>query len=176
MAVLLIENAGDLKLCCLATASIRFLSGMTSILASLPGLSLTRNRANFNDLPTNKPLSPVANNQRNGVHADPDLQRLHQLRAEQPGRTQSGYREAGSTLQTFIQGNVTREKIYKTDDFTQAKERYLSMNETEKEHLAGNFIADLIHVTKPEIQKRAIENLAQVDEGLAANVAKGLGL
>ena len=71
---------------------------------------------------------------------------------------------------------MTREKIYKTDDFTQAKERYRSMNETEKEHLVGNLVADLSHVTKPEIQKRAVENLAQVDEGLAANVAKGLGL
>ena len=72
---------------------------------------------------------------------------------------------------------MTREKIYKTDDFSQAKERYLSMNETEQEHLAGNLIADLIHVTKPEIQKRALENLAQVDEGLAASGGrKGLGL
>jgi catalase len=82
----------------------------------------------------------------------------------------------GVPYKPFVQGNVTREKIYKTDDFSQAKERYLSMNETEKERLAGNLIADLIHVTKPEIQKRALGNLAQVDEGLAATVAKGLGL
>ena len=50
------------------------------------------------------------------------------------------------------------------------------MNETEKDHLAGNLVADLSHVTKPEIQRRAIGNLAKVDENLAATVAKGLGL
>ena len=49
------------------------------------------------------------------------------------------------------------------------------MNQTERDHLAGNLVADLSHVTKPEIQKRAIGNLAQVDENLAASVAKGLG-
>ena len=50
------------------------------------------------------------------------------------------------------------------------------MDKTEQEHLAGNLIADLIHVTLPEIQKRALGNLARVDEGLAEAVAKGLGL
>ena len=84
--------------------------------------------------------------------------------------------QEGVPYKPYLQGNVTREKIHKTDDFTQAKERYLSMNETEKDHLAGNLVADLSHVTKPEIQKRAIGNLAQVDENLAATVAKGLGL
>ena len=71
---------------------------------------------------------------------------------------------------------MTREKIYKTDDFTQAGERYRSMNQTEKEHLVGNLVADLSHVTKPEIQRRAIENLARADENLGAAVAQGLGL
>jgi catalase len=50
------------------------------------------------------------------------------------------------------------------------------MDKSEQEHLAGNLVADLIHVTKPEIQKRALGNLDKVDERLAAAVAKGLGL
>jgi catalase len=82
----------------------------------------------------------------------------------------------GAPYEPSIQGKVTREKIHKTDDFSQAKLRYLSMDKTEQEHLAGNLIADLIHVTLPEIQKRALGNLARVDEGLAAAVSKGLGL
>ena len=120
MAVLLIENAGDLKLCCLATASVRFLIGMTSILASLPGLSLTRNRANFNDLPTNKPLSPVANNQRNGFMQTQIFNGSINFGPSSQGGPKAAMQE-GVPYKPFIQGNVTREKIYKTDDFTQAK-------------------------------------------------------
>jgi catalase len=131
--------------------------------------------ANFNDLPTNKPLATVANNQRDGAMQTQIFNGSINFGPSSQGGPKAAPQE-GVPYKPFIQGNVTREKIYKTDDFTQAKERYLSMNETEKEHLAGNFIADLIHVTKPEIQKRALENLAQVDEVLAANVAKGLGL
>ena len=131
--------------------------------------------ANFNDLPTNKPLSPVANNQRDGAMQTQIFNGSINFGPSSQGGPKAAP-EAGVPYKPFVQGNVTREKIYKTDDFTQAKERYLSMNETEQEHLAGNLIADLIHVTKPEIQKRALENLAQVDEGLAAAVAKGLGL
>ena len=71
---------------------------------------------------------------------------------------------------------MTREQIYKTDDFTQAGERYRSLNQTEKEHLVSNLVFDLSHVTKPEIQKRAVDNLQQADKNLGAAVAQGLGL
>jgi catalase len=42
--------------------------------------------------------------------------------------------------------------------------------------MIGNLVADLSHVTNPAIQRRAIENLRQTDEDLAASVAEGLGL
>jgi catalase len=42
--------------------------------------------------------------------------------------------------------------------------------------MIGNLVADLSHVPIPAIQRRAIENLQQADETLAASVAKGLGL
>jgi len=84
--------------------------------------------------------------------------------------------QEGKPYKPYIQGNIVLEKIYKTDDFTQAGERYRSLNKTEQEHMAGNLVADLSHVTDPAIQKRAIENLRQADENLATSVARGLGL
>ena len=42
--------------------------------------------------------------------------------------------------------------------------------------MIGNLVADLGHVTNPAIQRRAIENLQQTDEDLAASVPRGLGL
>ena len=50
------------------------------------------------------------------------------------------------------------------------------MNQTEKQHLVSYLVFDLSHVTKPEIQKRAIENLRKADKNLGAAVAKGLSL
>jgi len=35
---------------------------------------------------------------------------------------------------------------------------------TGQEHMIGNLVADLSHVTIPAIQRRAIENLRQADE------------
>ena len=131
--------------------------------------------ANFNDLPTNKPLANVANNQRDGAMQTQIFKgSVNFGPSSQGGPTAAPLQ--GAPYEPSVQGNVTREKIHKTDDFSQAKLRCLSMDKTEQEHLVGNLIADLIHVTLPEIQKRALGNLARVDEGLAAAVAKGLGL
>jgi len=55
-------------------------------------------------------------------------------------------------------------KIFKTNYFAQAEERYRSLDMTGHEHMIGNLVADLSHVTIPAIQRRAIENLRQADE------------
>ena len=67
-------------------------------------------------------------------------------------------------------------KIFKTNNFAQAEERYLSLDKAWEEHMIGNLMADLSHVTIPAIQRREIENLRRADETLAASVAKGLDL
>jgi len=131
--------------------------------------------ANFNELSTNKPLVPVANNQRDGAMQ----YQVFNGPVNYGPSSQDGVKPApleGAPYEHYIQGNVTQEKIYKTDDFTQAGERYHSMTTTEKEHLVDNLVADINQVTKPEIQMRAIENLRQANENLAASVASGLGL
>ncbi len=131
--------------------------------------------ANFNELPTNRPLAPVANNQRDGAMQ----YEVFNGSVNYGPSSQDGVEpapEVGTPYEPYIQGNVTREKIYKTDDFTQAGERYRSMSQTEQEHLVDNLVVDLSQVTKPEIQMRVLENLRQADEDLAAAVASGLGL
>ncbi|MCX6677271.1 MAG: hypothetical protein NTU95_04915 [Methanothrix sp.] len=49
----------------------------------------------------------------------------------------------GTPYSPHVQGNLGREKIKKTDDFTQAGERYRSMNRTESRHLVENLVAGL---------------------------------
>jgi len=129
--------------------------------------------ANFAELPTNRPLVPVANNQRDGAMQCQIF----------PGSINFNPSSRGGPMTTpvasytpHIEGKAVREKIHKTDDFTQAGERYRAMDRTEAMHTVENFVADLKGVTVKEIQRRAIENLRQADEGLATSVAEGLGL
>jgi len=131
--------------------------------------------ANFHELPTNKPIAPVTNNQRDGAMQCQVFKGSVNFGSSSQGGPKTVPQE-GKPYKPYIQGNIVREKINKTDDFTQAGERYRSLNRTEQEHMAGNLVADLSHVTDLAIQRRAIENLRQADENLAISVARGLGL
>jgi catalase len=81
--------------------------------------------------------------------------------------------EEGTPRVYRIEGEVTRQKISKTNDFQQAGERYLSFSKMDQEHLVDNLIADLMHIDKP-IQKRVIENLTNANKQLGRAVAEGL--
>jgi len=83
--------------------------------------------------------------------------------------------EEGTPRVYCLEGEVTRRKISKTNDFAQAGERYLSLSNTDQEHLVDNLIADLMHINKP-IQQRVIENLTKANKELGRAVAKGLKL
>lgn len=131
--------------------------------------------ANFNELPTNRPLAGVDNNQRDGAMQYQVFNGSVNYYPSSQGGSKPVSQE-GEAYKPYIEGNMTREQIYKTDDFTQAGERYRSLNQTEKEHLVSNLVFDLSHVTKPEIQKRAVDNLRQADQNLGTAVAQGLDL
>jgi catalase len=81
--------------------------------------------------------------------------------------------EEGTPRVYRIEGEVTRQKISKTNDFQQAGERYLFLSKMDQEHLVDNLIADLMHIDKP-IQKRVIENLTKANKELGRAVAEGL--
>jgi catalase len=80
---------------------------------------------------------------------------------------------AGTARVYRIEGEVTRHKISKTNDFEQAGERYRSLSKMDQEHLVDNLIADLMHIDKP-IQQRVIDNLTKADQELGQSVAEGL--
>lgn len=131
--------------------------------------------ANFHLLPTNRPLCAVANNQRDGAMQSQVFKGpVNYGPSSQGGPTTT--QQEGKPYSPCIQGDQAREKIKKTDDFTQAGERYRSMNRTEVKHLVENLVADMSHVTDVNIQRRAIENLKRADEGLGSAVAAGLKL
>jgi catalase len=81
--------------------------------------------------------------------------------------------EEGTPRVYRIEGEVTRQKISKTNDFQQAGERYFSLSKMDQEHLVDNLIADLMHIDEP-IQKRVIKNLTNANKELGRAVAEGL--
>jgi catalase len=82
---------------------------------------------------------------------------------------------SGTPYVSRVEGEVTRRKISKTNDFQQAGEKYHSLSKVDREHLVDNLIADLMHIDKP-IQQRVIENLTKAEPELGKSVATGLKL
>jgi catalase len=130
--------------------------------------------ANFLQLPINHPLVPVNNNQRDGAMQTGEFS--GQVNYE-PSSLAGMLKEAPSDTSRInkIEGEVTRQKINRTNDFAQAGKRYLSLSKIDQEHLVDNLIADLMHINK-QIQQRIIENLTKADAKLGKSVANGLKL
>ena len=131
--------------------------------------------ANYLQVPINRPRVPVDNNQRDGAmqigeFSGPVNYEPNSLSGGMPKEA-----PAGTSRVYSIEGEVTRQKISKTNDFEQAGERYRSLSKMDQEHLVDNLIADLMHIDKP-IQQRVIENLTKADTELGGFVAKGLKL
>jgi len=132
--------------------------------------------ANYLELPVNRPIVPVDNNQRDGVmqigqFSGPVNYEPNSLAAGMPKEAS----EEGKPWLHQLEGEVARRKISLTNDFVQAGERYHSLSKVDREHLIDNLIADLMHIDKP-IQKRVIDNLNKADQKLGRTVAKGLKL
>jgi catalase len=129
---------------------------------------------NYLQLPTNRPLVEAVNNQRDGAmqigeFSGPVNYEPSSLVSDAPEEAP----EEGTPRKYWLEGEVARQKISKTNDFTQAGEKYRSLSKMDKEHLVDNLIADLMRIKKP-VQQRLIENLTKADPELGRSVATGL--
>ncbi|RAJ29225.1 catalase HPII [Pedobacter cryoconitis] len=136
---------------------------------------------NFHEIPINRPISPVHNNQRDG----------HMRQTINTGRTsyQPNSINDNSPLQAKVseggfssyQERIDAKKIRARSDsffdhFSQATLFYNSQSEPEKNHLVDALRFELGKVEIVEIRKRMLGILTQVDLTLAKRVAEGLGL
>jgi len=62
------------------------------------------------------------------------------------------------------------------DHYSQARLFYVSQTEPEQNHIVAALVFELSKVEAPAIRERMVGNLVNVDTGLAARVAAGLGL
>jgi catalase len=136
---------------------------------------------NFHEIPINRPVVPVHNNQRDG----------HMRQTINKGQTsyhpnslgggcpfQAKALEGGfTTYAERIDSKKIRERSRSFfDHFSQATLFFNSMSEPEKDHIVDALRFELGKVETVAIRIRMIGILSQIDKGLAHEVAYGLGL
>jgi catalase len=136
---------------------------------------------NFHEIPINRPVAPVHNNQRDGHMR----QTINTSRTSyQPNSISGGcpfqakMAEGGFTsYQERIDAKKIRDRSASfSDHFSQAKLFFDSQSEPEQEHIIHALTFELGNLEREYIRVRMLGVLSQVDQKLAQRVAHGLGL
>ena len=136
---------------------------------------------NFHEIPINRSIAPVHNNQRDGHMR----QTINRGRVSYEPNTlargcpfQAKAAEGGfASYAEKIDAHKIRERSDSFfDHYTQAAMFYNSQAPHEQAHMAKAFSFELGMVESVAIRKRMLVHLSKVDEGLAATVAANLGL
>ncbi|HEY3370250.1 MAG TPA: catalase [Prolixibacteraceae bacterium] len=136
---------------------------------------------NFHEIPINRPIAPVHNNQRDGHMR----QTINAGQASYHPNTTGGGNpsQAKASEGGFVSYNerIDARKVRARsqsffDHFSQATLFYNSQSEAEKNHIVDAFRFELGKVESDLIRKRVVGMLTKVDKALAANVAVGLGI
>ena len=135
---------------------------------------------NFQQIPINRPIVPVHNNQRDGYHQ----MQIHQgqtsyhknsLRDNAPTpvpEAEGGYVH----YQEKVEGNKIRHRSESFKDFfSQAAMFYNSLTKVERDHLRDAFIFELQMVESLSIRQQVTDMIAQIDLDLAKAIAPKLG-
>jgi catalase len=137
--------------------------------------------ANFAELPINRPLAPVHNDQR-------DAHMRHTINVGrvsyqpnslgggcpfQPGAAGGGF----VTYPERIEAHKVRERSESfRDHFSQARLFWNSQSDPEKEHIVLAFCFELGKVESKAVRERMVDLVTHVDVGLATQVAQSIGV
>ncbi|MGA8117977.1 MAG: catalase [Actinocatenispora sp.] len=137
---------------------------------------------NFAQLPVNRPVARVSNNQRDGY----GQQMLHQGQASYtPNSLNPGGCPvvAGGDHGAFVhhtekvEGHTIRRRSGSFKDFYgQATLFWNSMADWERDHIVAAFLFELGKVEHRHVRERTVERLNQIDHELAVTVATGIGV
>ncbi len=136
---------------------------------------------NFSQIPINRPVAPVSNNQRDGFHQH----MIYQGKASYyPNSTGNGCPMTASELAggyvSFpekVKGPKVRARSDSFKDyFSQATLFWKSLSPVEQEHVVAAAHFELGKVNAKEIRERMVALFAHVDPVLAQRVAEGIGV
>src|SRR5690606_27012544 len=84
-------------------------------------------------------------------------------------------REYQSEVGPEFRGRMVRARIPRTDDYTQAGQRYQLSEQWEKDDLVHNFVTLIGQASRP-VQERMLWHFYMCDDELGARVGEGLGI
>lgn len=132
--------------------------------------------ANFAQLPVNRPLSPAANHQQDGdmAYCNPPGN-INYKPNSLAGNTPLEAKAPCYPGMAYPCGTVIRKEISDPDNFSQARDRYLSLPDAEKNRLADAIGWELSQANR-QIQKRQLDLFAGVCPDLANRVSREIYL
>lgn len=136
---------------------------------------------NFHEIPINRPIAPVHNNQRDGhmrqtINAGQATYHPNTLGNGCPFQAKSSEGGFVSYNERIDARKVRARSQSFFDHFSQATLFYNSQSEAEKNHIVDALRFELGKLQSEAIRVRIVGMLTEVDKTLAASVAKGLGI
>ena len=136
---------------------------------------------NFHEIPINRPIVPVINNQRDGMHRmtiDVDETNYHPNTISDNFPLQSSKEEGGFTshYEPIDAHKVRARSESFLNHYSQGILFYNSQTEVEKRHIADAFSFELGKVKRIEIRRNVLKMIRIVNKNLAKYVADILGL
>ena len=135
---------------------------------------------NFAQIPINRPISEVHNNQRDGWHQ-------HMINKGPVSYMKSSIDDQSPFYESpenggyeHYQEKIDAEVIKARDDsfrdhFSQATAFYKSISEVEQEHIINAFSFELSKVKREEIRQNVVDMFTNVDKKMAEEIAKNVG-
>ncbi|MGL3821903.1 catalase [Sphingopyxis sp. R3-92] len=136
---------------------------------------------NFTHIPINAPKCPMAHFQQDGHMAMRNPVGRANYEPNSWGPTDGGPREDPALGFTSFpeEADGAKRRIRPesfADHYSQARQFYISQAPIEQKHIGDALVFELSKVERPDIRSRTVSHLINIDRGLAANVADGLGL
>ncbi len=130
---------------------------------------------NFNEIPINRPIAPVHNNQREGMHRmtiNPGQVSYHKNFLKNNDPHESTNEHDYSNYAEKVEGYKIRQRSKSFDDhFSQAVLFYNSMSKVEKQHIKDAISFELNKCETEQVRQNTVEMIANIDTGLAQYVA-----
>ncbi len=128
---------------------------------------------NFEQLPVNRPINPVANCQQDGAmtyhyQSSPINYLPNSLAGNSPHQP-----TPPDIIGPFVEGYIQRTPIRKANDFVQAGHRWRSLGPAGQQHLTGAIACELA-LTRQDIQQRVIGYFHRADESFGTAVAQAV--
>ena len=136
---------------------------------------------NYLQLPINQGKKHVATNQRDGqmtyyVDQAPGTNPHVNYEPSSMGGLHEAPKPEGQVDHTpYVEGNLVRQKIERTNDYKQAGQRFRSFEDWERDELISNLVGALEQCNR-DIQERMVRHFVQCDENYGRRVAEGLKL